>query len=209
MIRVLIVDDHTLFREGVTKLLNSVGDITVVGETGDPEEALVLATSLNPDVVVIDITLGEEDGIDVAARIRQERIKVGIVIVTMHNESLYFDRAKREAQVEGYVVKTDAFECVIAAVRNARVGKRYISQSLASEIVWSNEEPPMSGPLTKREMEILTEIAKGLRNREVAKKLGISIKTVESHRAHIMEKLGIRRSAEIVRYAVRTGLVKP
>jgi DNA-binding NarL/FixJ family response regulator len=209
MIRVLIVDDHTLFREGVTKLLNSVGDITVVGETGDPQEALALATSLNPDVVVIDITLGEEDGIDVAARIRQERIKVGIVIVTMHNESLYFDRAKREAQVEGYVVKTDAFECVIAAVRNAKVGKRYISQSLASEIVWSNEEPPMSGPLTKREMEILTEIAKGLRNREVAKKLGISIKTVESHRAHIMEKLGIRRSAEIVRYAVRTGLVKP
>lgn len=202
MTRVVIADDHRIFRQGLAELLAGAPGIAVVGTAGDGEEALAVTRATRPDVLILDVTMPRLDGFAVAARLREERLPVRVLMLSMHKDAAHVRRAL-ELGVEGYLLKDDAFEQLAAAVGRLAAGGRYVSEAASAAL---KADPATGETLTPREREVVTQIAAGRTTREIAEALGISAKTVETHRQRIMDKLGCRKVTDIVLYAVRAGL---
>jgi len=207
MTKIMVVDDHTIFRQGIVSLLGHVEGVEVLAETGSGRDAVRLAWELRPDVILLDISLPDIDGIETARRIRNLGIDAGIVLLTMHKEKGLLDIA-REVGVSSYILKDDAFQDLVYAIKAVVRGDSFVSSSLLAGSPFKQGLPSTLSPLTRREKEIVYMIAQGLSSKEVAERLFISVKTVETHRARIMRKLELRNTADLVRYAVRTGLVQ-
>jgi len=213
-IHILIADDHSIVREGVRMILDGQEDFEVVGEASTGRQALEEARRLRPDVVVMDISMPDMTGIEATAKIRSELPNTQVMGLTMHEDESYVF-ALLKAGAAGYVLKRAAAEDLVSAVRAAHQGEAFLYPTVAKMVVQdflqrttSQDKAALDG-LTDREREVLTLIAEGLTNQEIAGRLYISIKTVQTHRAHIMEKLNLHDRTELVRYAIRKGLIEP
>lgn len=208
MINVVVVDDHQLFRQGIITLLNETDDISVVGDAGEVSDAVRKIKGRKPDVVIMDITLGHDNGIRIAQQLRSEGHVFGLVIVTMQTDASFFTQAKEEARVDGYVLKLDAFEELVKAVRAVASGRKFVSPSLAADLIWSREAASEGTQLTRRELQVVAMVAEGMSSHEIGRRLGISRRTVETYRANLREKLGLASNADIVRFAIKCGIAK-
>lgn len=209
MIRVLLADDHTLVRAGIHALLIGMPEVEVVGEAADGGEALKMALSLQPDVVLMDIAMKGMNGLEAAARLRQDLPSARVVILSMHATADYLQRALR-AGVAGYMLKDAATLELRLALAAVMRGETYLSPAVSAPIVEGFLQHDRSAgevDLTPRQREILCRIAAGQSTKEIAFQLGLSGKTVDTHRAQLMERLGIRDVAGLVRYALRAGLI--
>jgi DNA-binding NarL/FixJ family response regulator len=208
-IRILVADDHVVVRQGLRVLLEQAG-MAVIGEASDGQEALRLAHEQPPDVAVLDISMPHLNGLETARRLREALPQTKIVLLTVHTEDPYVLEAL-QAGVAGYVLKTQAAVDIVQAIRAVLQGEIYVSPRVARAVVTAyltrSDLPP--DPLTSREREILQLIAEGLTTKEIASHLGLSVKTVESHRINLMRKLDIHETATLVRYAIRRGLTLP
>jgi len=210
MIRVLLVDDHTLVREGIRLCLEAVGDIQIVGEAEDGRQAVSRARELRPDVVVMDISLPGQSGIDATAEIKRELPGVQVVGLSMYDNEEYVTRLLK-AGAAGYVLKRSAATDLVAAVRAAHAGEAFLYPSIARRVIDDYlrrlDREPVGAGLTAREREILGYIVDGRSNREIAELLTLSVKTVENHRTNVMAKLDAHDRGQLVRAAERLGLV--
>jgi DNA-binding NarL/FixJ family response regulator len=212
-IRVLVADDHTLVRAGIVGLLDRLEGVEVVGEASDGQEALRLAERLRPDLALIDISMPELNGLEVATRLAGVSPKLRIVMLSMHTSEEYVLRALR-AGAAGYLLKGSAVAELEVAVRAVARGDTYLSPAVSKHVVddyvrRTGGSPDPIDALTPRQREILQLVAEGLTSKEIAQRLTISYRTVETHRSHLMERLGVRDMAGLVRFAVRAGLVAP
>ncbi len=208
MIRVLIADDHIIFRQGLLNLLQSASDIEVVGEAGDGAETLKLIAKERPDIAILDISMPGIDGFEILQKIREAGNKTKVIFLTMHKDSMTAKRAI-QLEVSGYVLKDNAFEDLLYSIRAVSAGGTFVSPSVSQKIFKAPfHEEKVPHVLTAREREVLELIASGLTNRQIADKLFISIKTVETHRTNIMQKLDVHTIADLVRYAIKTGLLE-
>lgn len=213
-IRVLLADDHAIVREGVKRILAGETDIEVVGEAADGVEAVALAARLRPDVAVLDISMPRLDGIEATRQIRAAVPETHTLALTMHaDESYVFQLIK--AGASGCVLKHDPAPALIEAIRSAARGEPFLYPQTANAVaadyltrVESGEDRETYDGLTAREKEILTLIAQGETNQEISRQLFISVKTVQTHRAHILEKLRLHDRTQLVRYAIRKGLIQ-
>ncbi len=212
-IRVLLCDDHAVLRAGLKALLADERGIEVVGEASDGIMAVAEAVALRPDVALLDITMPELDGLNATRRIRRQAPAVKVLVLTMHDDPEYLFQAL-EAGAHGYVLKRVAETDLIAAIRSVHVDEAFLApraaQTLISDYLKRRERGELPIPaehLTAREDDVLRLLARGFTNNEVASDLVISVKTVETHRAHILGKLGLRKRAELVRYAQTHGLL--
>ena len=208
-IRILLADDHMMVRQGIRAVLEREG-FDVVAEAMDGREAVKLAEKLKPDVAVLDIAMPLLNGIDAAREIRRVSPRTKTTLLTVHEENQYVVEALR-AGVTGYVVKTKAADDLVKAIREVSLGAVYMSPGVSRDAVRAyldGTEPSIDG-LTPREREVLQLVAEGKTTKEVAAVLGISVKTAESHRSRIMEKLDIHETASLVRYAIRLGVIQP
>lgn len=211
--RVLLVEDHRILREGLKAVLSSDPEIEVVGEAEDGREAVRAAERLDPDVVILDLTLPRTSGLDAIREIRERRPRAKIVVLTAHKAEDLVLSALREG-AHAYVLKEASLEELTAAVHRGRDGHRYLSPEVTGYVVArslgeGSAEAPASAfeTLTPREREILKLVAEGYRNREIAEYLCISLRTVETHRARLMKKLGVENTAALTAYALEKGLV--
>jgi DNA-binding NarL/FixJ family response regulator len=206
--RIVIVDDHPLFRKGLEQLINSSNDdFGICGEAGDAAEGMSKIRELKPDLVIVDLSLPGANGIELIKNIRAEFAKLPVLILSMHDESLYALRALR-AGAQGYVMKQEALENVIGAIREVLAGRPYLSTEMSAKLITnyasgSSGQTNPTDKLSDRELEILELIGKGRDVHEIAKALHISRKTVETHRAHIKEKLNLKNAREVARFAVQ------
>ena len=209
-IRVLIVDDHTILREGIRSLLEREPDIEVVGEAADGEEAVAKADQLQPDVVLMDIGMPRLNGIEATRRIKQAHPAIKVLILSMHDDEEYV-RSLMRAGASGFVLKRSAATDLVVALRAAHQGHTVLAPELARMAFGTGGEASAASGydgLTEREIEVLRLIAEGLSNQEIAERLVISIKTVQAHRANIMEKLDLHDAVELTKYAIRKGLIQ-
>jgi DNA-binding NarL/FixJ family response regulator len=208
-IRILLADDHMMVRQGIRAVLEREG-FDVVAEAMDGREAVKLAEKLKPDVAVLDIAMPLLNGIDAAREIRRVSPRTKTTLLTVHEENQYVIEALR-AGVTGYVVKTKAADDLVKAIREVSLGAVYMSPGVSREAVraYLDGTEPSTDGLTPREREVLQLVAEGKTTKEVAAVLGISVKTAESHRSRIMEKLDIHETASLVRYAIRLGVIQP
>lgn len=200
-ISVLIVEDHPVVRSGIRMLLTEEGDIEVLAEASNGREALACLEKMSPDLLLLDISMPEVNGLEVTQHVREKYPTMPILILTMHEDERYFFQLLR-AGATGYIVKGAAPNDLVSAVRAVAAGQAYLYPSLARLLA---KEPDTV--LSARELEVLQLTAQGLTAREVGKKLAISSNTVERHRANIMSKLGVSNRAELIRYAIRRGLL--
>ncbi len=211
--RLLLVDDHAVVRSGLKMLLENERDVEIVGEAENAADALKEAMRLKPNVILMDIGLPDMSGIDATREIKRHLSDVFIVALTIHEDEEYFFKTL-EAGASGYVPKRAAPEELLTAIRAAARGEVYLYPSLAKLLVrdfLSGGGPPQSqtaSELTDREQEVLTYLAEGASNKEIAASLVISPKTVARHRENIMRKLNLHSRAELVRYAIRKGIIK-
>ena len=210
-IRVLLVDDHQMMREGLRALLAGVTDMEIVGEAPDGRMALELVRSLLPDVVVMDIGMPELNGVDATLRILAEHPGVKVIALSTHTDKRYVHHML-EAGACGYVLKISAHDELVRAVRAVSLGSIYLSPEVAGPVVERSTHPQEGGEVSAysslgaREREVLQLVAEGKTSGETALKLHISIKTVETHRRNIAQKLGLHGTAELTKYAIREGL---
>lgn len=208
--RLLLVDDHAVVRSGLRMLLENEADFEIVGETGSGHGALQLVEQLQPDLVLMDIGLPDLSGIEVTHQIKQRWPNVAIVALTIHEDEEYFFKML-QAGVNGYVPKRAAPEELLTAVRTAIEGGMYLYPSLAKLLVkdfLAGERPNELDGLTEREQEVLVHLAEGASNEVIAETLGISQKTVSRHRENIMRKLQLHSRADLVKYAIRKGIIR-
>ena len=212
-IRILLVDDHAILRAGLRAILNAEADIEVVDEAGDGKEAVAKAEKLRPDVALMDISMPVMDGLEATSRIQQSCPEVKVLVLTVHDNEEYLFQVL-EAGGSGYVVKKSADTELISAIRAVYRGEAFLSP-LATKMVIGRylhavglgEEKQNYDELTSREKEVLKLITEGYTNQEVADRLIISVKTVESHRAHILDKLELHTRADLVKYARTHGML--
>jgi two-component system, NarL family, response regulator NreC len=213
-IHILLVDDHEVVRSGLRMLLESQDDLIIVGEASTGQQALQMVEQVKPDVVVMDITLPDISGIETTRRIKQRHPKLAVVALTIHEDEQYFFEML-QAGASGYVPKRAAPDDLITAIRSAYANEIYLYPSLAralvTDFVGRNRVDPETLPeeLTSREAEVLELLAEGLSNEEIADRLVISRHTVARHRENIMRKLGLHSRSELVKYAIRKGLISP
>ncbi len=212
-IRVLLADDHTVFREGVRLLLETQGEFEIVAEAATGDEAVELTRSLRPDVVLMDIGMPGMNGLDATRLIREEDAEARVLILTMHGTDEYFFSAL-DAGAAGYLLKEAASSDLVSAIESVHRGGMFLYPSLAAKLVeeyfrrvGSGEERSTYDELTAREREVLQLIGEGLTNQEIADRLGVSPHTVQTHRVNIMNKLGLHNRAQLVSYAARLGLL--
>ena len=212
---ILIVDDHPLFRKGLKAVLESNNQFEVVGEARNGTEALEMVRKLDPDLVVVDISLPDQSGIELTREIRNLLPEVHIMIVSMHSKIDYIAEAF-QAGAKGYVVKESASESLLQGLEHVSKGDYYLDSSLSQEVAKKLIGPRAKenqishsayGGLTPREQEVMRLLAEGLSSKKVAEKLFISPKTVENHRTNIMHKLDLHSTVELVRYAAKLGLI--
>ncbi len=212
-IRVLLVDDHVVVRTGLHMLLGQEDDIEIVGEAGSGHEALSLIEQLRPDLILMDIGLPDMTGIEVTRQVKQKWPDVAVVALTIHEDEEYFFQML-QAGANGYVPKRAAPEELLIALRTAADGGVYLYPSLAKLLVrdyLSGEReaaPDALDGLTEREQEVLAHLAEGASNQDIAETLSISPKTVARHRENIMRKLNLHSRSELVKYAIRKGIIK-
>lgn len=207
MINIVVVDDHQLFREGVITLLDGSDDMQVIGQAGSASQAKRIIVEKKPDVVIMDISLGPDNGIEVGRDLRAMGAKFALLIVTMETAPQLFQIARKEAEVDGYVLKLDAFDELERAVRQVACGQKFISPTLASELAYANDVDDDNDGLTPRELQVIVLVVEGYSSAQIGEQLGISKRTVDTYRANVREKLQISSSSELVRYAIRKGLV--
>ena len=207
-IQVMLADDHQIIRQSLKVLLEREG-LKIVGEASNGQEAVKIAESLRPDVAVLDVSMSVLNGIDAAKEIQKVSPHTKTVFLTIHDEDPYLLDALRVG-AKGYVVKTHAAENLVQAIREASRGGVYLSPEVSRAVVqaYQNKTELSSEPLSPRERQVLQLIAEGKTTKEVAGVLNISVKTAETHRTRIMEKLDIHETAGLVRYAIRRGLVQ-
>jgi two-component system, NarL family, response regulator NreC len=209
-IRLILADDHAVMREGLTALLEDEPDLTVVGQAGTGREAVALVRRLQPDIALLDITMPDMTGLEAAGEIRAASPEVRILILTMHQEEAFFFEALR-AGAAGYVLKGAHAEDLLGAIRAVHEGGVYVPPELAGRLVqdYLERHPPLvDDALTAREWEILTLVAQGLSNSEIAQQLTLSVNTVKTHRLHIYQKLDLHDQAGLIDYAWRRGLLQ-
>jgi len=208
-IRVVLADDHVLVRQGLKSLLEREG-FQIVAEASDGQEALRFVRSLQPDIAIMDITMPILNGLDAAREICRSSPKTKTILLTQHDEEQYLSNAL-ESGVKGYVLKSQVANDLVHALRQVSRGEVYLSPGVSAalmEAYRSKAEKPKN-PLTTRERQVLQLIAEGKSTKDVASVLGISLKTAESHRTRLMQKLDIHETASLVLYAVRHGIVQP
>jgi two-component system, NarL family, response regulator NreC len=207
-IRILLADDHAVVRQGFGRILASHTDLEVIGEAGNGREAVELAGELKPDVVVMDVSMPELNGIEATRRLMKASPRTRVLALSMHKDSVYVREILR-AGAQGFLLKDASDSDLITAVRAVGQGQGYISPSV-SEAVLSDYRRHVTDPidlLTSREREVLQLIAEGKTNKDIAAALNLSIYTVDAHRGRIMEKLNLHSTGEIVRFAMRNGLI--
>ena len=212
--RILLADDHAMVRRGLRMVLEAEPDLTVVGEADDGAEAVQLALSTEADLAVLDVAMPRLTGLQAAAELKQRRPELRTLMLSMYDSEQYFFEALK-AGASGYVLKSAADRDLVEAVRAAVRGEPFLYPAAVSALIRDyldrasqGEETP-SDPLTPRELEIVKLVAEGHTTDEIASTLVISKRTVEHHRSHILEKLGMRDRVELARYAIRRGLVEP
>ena len=219
--RVLLADDHRIVREGLKSLLEAQDDMEVVAEAGDGRQALEMAAELEPDVVVMDVGMPQLNGIEATRRLMNDQPDTKVVALSMHSDRRYVAEALK-AGASGYLLKDGAFEELISAIRAVVANKVYLSPRVAGVVVDdyvrrlpgeegnvaspTPEEPNAFHKLTVREREVLQLMAEGFATKEIAARLHVSVKTVETHRRQLMEKLQLYSVAEVTKYAIREGL---
>lgn len=209
MIRVLVVDDHTLVRAGLCRLLESEPDIEVAGETGSGREAVTLTTDLKPDVVLLDYNLPDADGLETTERIIANNGKARVLILTMYGSEEYAIRVIR-AGAAGFVVKGASTDELLDAVRVVANKGTYVGRNVQEKMIQRLGQPTGETPeavLSNREMQVLVRIAHGTASREIAEELCLSLSTVETYRSRILDKLNLRNNSDITRFAIRRGLI--
>ncbi|HVK11157.1 MAG TPA: response regulator transcription factor [Gemmataceae bacterium] len=212
-LRVLLADDHAVVREGLKAVINAQPGLEVVGEAADGPEALTLAGELDPDVVVVDISMPGLTGAQVTSRLREANPDRKVLALTVHEDKSYLRRLL-EAGASGYVLKQSATSEIVHAIQAVAGGGTYIDPSLARSVVGpfvgrpEAEEAPAPG-LSEREEEVVSLIAQGYSNKEIAARLKVSVKTIETYKARSLEKLGVRSRVDLVRYATQRGWLTP
>lgn len=207
-IRILLADDHAVVRQGFGRILAAQSDMEVIGEAGNGREAVTLAEELKPDVVVMDVSMPELNGVEATRRLMKAAPRTRVLALSMHKDSVYVREILR-AGAQGFLLKDASDQDLLTAVRAVGQGQGYISPSV-SEAVLSDYRKHVSDPidlLTSREREVLQLIAEGRTNKEIAATLNLSVYTVDAHRGRIMEKLNLHSTGEIVRFAMRNGLI--
>lgn len=210
-IRIILADDHKLIHQGMHSLLSAQPGLEVVGEAADGQEALNLIEALSPDIAIMDVMMPNLNGIEAAKIAHQRKFKTKIIFLSMHTNPTYAVRALQSGAL-AYVLKDADFTEVLQAIQNAMKGRRFISPAIAADVLEMliNTDMNKSGHpdiLSPREREILQLIAEGNSNAAAAEKLCLSVRTVETHRAHIMTKLQFNSHSELVRYAIQQGLI--
>lgn len=211
-IKVLIADDHQLFREGLVNLLSSAPDIDVIAEAKDGKEATEKAKKLKPDVVLIDIGMPEMNGIEATRILKKDLPGLKIIAVSMHSDR-QFVKGILEAGADGYLLKNCTYRQLIEAVQSVYSGKKYLSDDITEMVIQGYLDPAEDNPdkdseLSERETEVLKLYAEGKSTRDISEKLFISVKTVGTHKQHIYEKLGLKSNADMVKYAIKEGLIQ-
>jgi two-component system response regulator NreC len=213
-VRVLVADDHTILRAGLKMMLNAQPDIEVVGEASDGHQAIAEAQRLAPDVIIMDITMPDCNGIEATKQVKRLMPETRVLVLTMHENEEYLFQMLR-AGASGYMLKEAADTELISAIRVVSSGRFYLSPSAQSMMVsdylqrvHTGEERDSYSALTEREREILKLVAEGYTNNQIGERLFISPKTVDTHRTHIMDKLNLHSRAELVKYAMRRGLLE-
>jgi DNA-binding NarL/FixJ family response regulator len=206
--RIMIVDDHPVVRKGLTGLINSELDLIVCGETASARETLEAVLTLEPDVIVVEIALKKDDGIELIKSIKTRHPKLPVLVLSVHDESLYAERAL-QVGAWGYVTKEEETKAVLEAIRRVQSGELYVSDKVASKLLRklvNGRLELVKAPirrLTKRELQVFRLISQGCGTRQIAGKLNVSVKTVESHRGNIKQKLKLNDSSEMLRYAIQ------
>ena len=211
-IRVLLTDDHTLVRSGIRRILEGQAGVEVVAEAADGDAALDLVRRTDADVLVLDLKMPGADGIEVLRAAKAIRPALKVIILTMHAGQEYVARAVR-AGADAYLLKDSAVQDLVAAVEAVVAGRSYFSpaiqEQLAGLVRGGTDLPARAQALTDREREVLAGLARGLSSREVARELDISVRTVETHRANLMHKLGVKSVAVLIQVAIREGIIDP
>jgi len=209
--RVIVVDDHPIVRQGLTQMINRDGDLIVCGEAEEARSALQAIATLSPDIVVIDISLNGPSGLEILKTIRQTDPALRVLILSMHDEMVYAERALR-AGANGYIMKQEATEMVLVAIRRILGGEVYVSNRVANRMLRqlvggapSSRKSPVDD-LTDRELEVFRLIGEGHGTRQISDELHLSVKTVETYQSHIKEKMGLRNARELVQYAIQWAI---
>lgn len=209
--KVFVVDDHPIVRQGLALLINRESDLTVCGEAEDAQSAMQSVNTVRPDIMVVDISLNGPDGLDLLKDVRMRHPELPVLILSMHDESIYAERALR-AGAQGYIMKQEATEKVLVALRRILSNEIYVSERIANRMLQryigspNAERPSSVADLTDRELEVFRLIGEGHSTRQIAEELHISVKTVESYQAHIKEKLSLRSARELVQHAIQWSI---
>jgi two-component system, NarL family, response regulator NreC len=209
VIHVVVVDDHAVVRSGLRLLLDAEEDVEVVGEAGNAKDAIFRARALKPDVILLDVVMPGASGIDVLPTLLKESPETKVLILSMQDDPSYV-REAFAAGASGYILKEAVDEEVVSAIREIAAGERYVHPALGARMVAADAQERAAAdadPLSEREREVLRLLALGHTNQEIAEQLYISVRTAESHRAHIMQKLRLTTRAELVRHALSQGLL--
>jgi two-component system, NarL family, response regulator NreC len=208
-IRILIVDDHAVVRAGLRMLIDAQDDLEAVGEAGSARDAIFQARSLKPDVVLMDVVMPDQSGLEVLPRLLEEHPQAKVLVLSMQDEPQYVRQAFA-AGANGYVLKEAADTEVVSAIREVAHGGNYVHPTLGARLVAADAAAARRAeedPLSEREHEVLRLLALGHTNQEISKQLYISVRTAETHRAHIMQKLRLSSRADLVRYALEQGML--
>jgi two-component system response regulator NreC len=212
-IRILVCDDHTILREGIRLLLDSQPDIQVIGEAGNGHEAVEKARTLKPDIILMDIAMPGLNGLEATKQIRHDDPHARVLVLTMYESDEYVSRML-EAGVQGYVLKKAAGSDLVHAIYAIDQGEAFLYPSITKRLVEdylrrveTGQERTSFNRLTSREREVLQLIAEGNSSQQIAQTLSVSVRTVQNHRAHIMEKLGMHDRGELIKYAIQKGII--
>lgn len=209
---ILLADDHQIVRQGLRQILEVQDDLRVLGEAADGYAAVDLCERLRPDIILMDIWMPHLSGVDATRRIKKSVVETKVLILSMHKARTYVEQVLR-AGASGYLLKDMGASEVVSAIRAVRDGQCYLSPSITQQVLDALAKPGSAETpadvLTDREREVLQNIAEGLSSKEIAGLLGVSLKTIEAHRANLMDKLGIHKVSGLVRFAIREGLVAP
>jgi two-component system response regulator NreC len=207
-IKILLADDHTIVRQGLKLILSAQTDLQVVGEAANGTEAVALAQKLKPDIVLMDVAMPELNGIEATRKMVQENPRVRVLVLSMHKEAVYVREILR-AGARGYILKDAIDTELLSAVRSVARGDGYVSPAVSGALL-NDYRQNVTDPidlLSNREREVLQLVAEGKTNKEIATRLNLSVYTVDSHRGKIMEKLNLHSTGELVRFAMKRGLV--